>query len=446
MNIPPGRLVCKQKERSVSMTIVSSSGQTAGQAGRPMVQALFVSTVLLSIVSWYTTWMGMALYLNGWFAFLASLGIQSALVLVAWLIGFTRSRRGLLTAVYAITAVVSIGFSYVSLYTWFSARERPALVQRRLYDTISASAGQSEQQLAGAIAEARKHVVALEEMTAAEKMHGYIARAPDSDPYLAKIREAVAREAQGVGGAYREGSGEGVRYTAFDRYAKLARQSLEQLTAAQQSLAAFRAQMRADLPSEQQIRRYREVYDAIPWAEVEVQAHAGKVERPAVPALSDHLDKTASGQEELLLAFTELVGAPTGRHVFAFLLAAFIDVIVFLVAFASGPYFHGPAEQRWPAAAASLDGADAQVFTRDFLRKVEPGPGGLARVRVSSLTAGERQLCILLAARQLATAVEEEGELCYLLDEGMHAQLVESLAARAMPLRAPRVAAASPAG
>lgn len=428
------------------MAIVSRSAQAAGNAGRPMVQALFVSTVLLSIVSWYTTWMGMALYLNGWFAFLASLGIQSALVLVAWLIGFTTAGRGLLTAVYAITAVVSIAFSYVSLYTWFSARERPALVQRRLYDTISASAGQSEQQLAAAIAEARKHVVALDEMTAAEKMHGYISRAPDSDPYLAQIREAVGREAQSLGSAYREGSGEGLRYTAFDRYAKLARQSLEQLMASQQSLAAFRAQMKPDQPSEQQIRRYREVYDSIPWAEVDAQAHAGKVERPAVPALSDYLDKTASGQEELLLAFTELVAAPAGRHVFAFLLAAFIDVIVFLLAFASGPYFHGSPEQRWPAAAAALDGADAQVFTRDFLRKLEPGSRGLARVRVAGLTPGERQLCILLAARKLASAVEEEGALYYLVDDRIHEQLVESLAVRAMPLRASRVAAAPSAG
>ncbi|NWF84127.1 MAG: hypothetical protein HXY18_09895, partial [Bryobacteraceae bacterium] len=387
------------------MAFVPSSGRISGTAGRPMVQALFVSTVLLSIVSWYTTWVGMGLYLNGWFALLASLGIQSALVLVAWLIGFTTARKGLLTAVYAITAVVSIAFSYVSLYTWFSARERPALVQRQLYDTISASAGQAEQQLAAAVLEARKHVVALEEMAAAERLHGHISRSQDSDPYLARIREAVAREAQSLGAAYKEGSGEGVRYTAFDRYAKLARQSLEQLMASQQSLATFRSQLRPDQPSELQIRRYREVYDAIPWAEVDQQAHAGKLERPAAPALSDHLDKTASGQEELLLAFTELVTAPTGRHVFAFLLAAFIDVIVFLLAFASGPYFYGSPEQRWPAASAALDGADPQVFTRDFLRKFEPGPGGLARVRAAGLTPGERQLCILLAARQMASAL-----------------------------------------
>src|SRR5580704_13672112 len=80
---------------------------------RPLVAGLFVSSCLLSIVSWYTTEQGMALYLSPWFSLLASLGVQSALVLVAWLIGFTRSKRALLIAVYAITAAISISFSYV---------------------------------------------------------------------------------------------------------------------------------------------------------------------------------------------------------------------------------------------------------------------------------------------------------------------------------------------
>ena len=38
----------------------------------------------------------MALYLSLWFALLASLGVQGALVLIAWLIGLNRSRRTLL--------------------------------------------------------------------------------------------------------------------------------------------------------------------------------------------------------------------------------------------------------------------------------------------------------------------------------------------------------------
>jgi hypothetical protein len=170
----------------------SSAGQTA--ARRPLVVGLFVSSCLLSLVSWYTTQQGMALYLSPWFSLVASLGVQSALVLVAWLVGVTRSGRGLLVAVYTITATVSIAFSYVSLHTWFAARERPATVERRLYDELNAAAGRSQELLTAAVGEGQKHVAALEELTAAEKAHGYISRATDADPWLARVREGVARE------------------------------------------------------------------------------------------------------------------------------------------------------------------------------------------------------------------------------------------------------------
>src|SRR5262245_32103207 len=104
--------------------VASDSGTSAtGPLTRPIVLGLFIATCLLSIVSWYTTYRGMALYLSVWFSFLASLGIQTSLVLVAWLVGFTRERRPLLIAVYGMTALVSIGFSYGSLYTWFSSQE-----------------------------------------------------------------------------------------------------------------------------------------------------------------------------------------------------------------------------------------------------------------------------------------------------------------------------------
>ncbi len=148
---------------------------------RPIVQGLFVASCLLSIVSWYTTFEGMRLYLSVWFSVLASIGLQTALVLVAWLIGFSSSlgssssgtrqlgRRALLIGVYIVTAIVSIAFSYTSLYTWFSARERPATIERKLYDALNDSAGQTGKLLTSAIDEQQKHVLALQEMTEAEK-------------------------------------------------------------------------------------------------------------------------------------------------------------------------------------------------------------------------------------------------------------------------------------
>ncbi len=404
--------------------------------GRPMVKALFVASCLLSVVSWYTTQQGMALYLSTWFSLLASLGVQSALVLVAWLIGFTRSKRGLLIAVYAITAVVSIAFSYVSLYTWFSSRERPMAIERKLYDELNGAAGKAQELLTTAVNEGQKHITALDEMTRAEKSHGYISRAQDADPYLARIREAVAREAQTYNATYKEGAGEGLRYTAFDRYAKIARDSLARMQDSQRALTEFRSNLKPLQSTEDQLRSFRQVYDAIPWQEVKDVAHVPKFELPSVPAYANFVDRSATGQEDLMVAFSDLFAAPTSRHIFALALAAFIDIIVFLLAYASGPYFFGMPEERWFSAGAALDSSDNQIFMRNFLRKLTPSAQGMARALSSDLSPGEQQLCLLLVAKGRAVQVHDDGKLYFLLEQDIHEHMVESLASRGIYLRA----------
>ncbi|MBZ5609604.1 MAG: hypothetical protein LAP38_15185 [Acidobacteriia bacterium] len=423
-----------------SNTSTDSTGLT-----RPMVKALFVASCLLAIVSWYTTFEGMRLYLSVWFSALASIGVQTALVMVAWLIGFSSpsrdaARRSLLIGVYVVTAIISIAFSYTSLYTWFSARERPATIERKLYDTLADSAGQVQKLVTSGIAEQQKHVVALQELTDAEKTHGHISQAQDADPYLATVRAAVAREGQTYAQGYREGSGEGVRYTAFDRYTRLAQQSLAGMQRSQAQLADFVAKNKPLDPTEKQLQAYRQAYDGVPWTDIEQALHSGRIEKPAVPAYNDFVDRTVSGQEDLLVAFEELFTAPTPRHGFALALATFIDVIVFLLAFASGPYFFAAAEDRWVSAGAALEGIDHQIFTRDFLRKLVPGPRGTARVDVTALAPGEQQLCLLLAAKKLAVLVDDGGRTYYMLEPGIHEHLLESLASQNFPLRAASVA------
>jgi hypothetical protein len=349
-------------------------------------------------------------------------------------------RRALLIGVYIVTAVVSIAFSYTSLYTWFSARERPATIERKLYDALNDSAGQTSKLLTSAIDEQQKHVLALQEMTEAEKTHGLISRAQDADPYLANVRAAVAREAQTYADNYKEGAGAGVRYSAFDRYTKLAQQLHEQMQRSQTELAAFVSNTKPLDSTEKQLQAYRQVYGNVPWNDIEQTLHAGQFAKPPLPAYSDFVDRTVSGQEDLLVAFQELFTAPTARHIFALLLAAFIDVVVFLLAFATGPYFFGSMEQRWISAGAALEGLDNQIFTRDFLRKLTPGPRGMARVEASALTPGEQQLCLLWAAKKLAVVVVEDGRQYYMLEQGIHEELLESLASQQFPLRAASVA------
>ncbi len=388
----------------------------------------FIASCLLATVSWYTTEQGMGMYLSGWLSVFASVGVQSALVFVAWRLGITKSKRGVLLAVFGITAMISGSFSYVNLYTWFSVRERPAVAQRELYDAINAASGKTGQLLAAAVSEAQKHALALEDMASVEKKHGHMSQGLDADPYLAAVRRAVVREVETSGRSNQVRGGEGVSYTALARSAKLARQSLESMSDAERSLAANRAQAKPSDSSDRQLRDFRQVYDSVPWNDVEQALHSSHFEKPVLPVYSDFVDHASSGQEDLLLAFKDLFSKPTGRHAFAFLLAAFIDVIVALLAYAAGPVLFGNSERRWFAAGAALDALDSQVFVRDFLRKMVPDPRGMARVEASSLSAGEQQVCLLLASKELAASMEENGKLFYLLSPEVHEQLLESSA------------------
>lgn len=404
--------------------------------GRVIAVALFLASCLLSVVSWFTTQQGMALYLSPWFASLASLGIQSALVLTAWLIGISRARQWLLIAVYAMTASVSIAFSYVSLHTWFSARERPAQIQRKLYDALSESGAKTEQLVSAAVLEQQEHVLALEEMTVAERTQGFISRAQDADPYLGEIREAVAKEARTYNASYREGGGEGLRYTAFERYSKLAAQSLAKLQEAQRAMANWRAGRKPQDPSEKQLREFEQAQATVPWNELERSLHQGAAAKPAAPSYAEFVDRTSSSQEDLMVAFQELSTNPSGMPLLALLLAAFIDVVVFLLAFSAGPHLAGSGEMRWVKASATVDAADSQVFLRGFLRKVEAGSNGAARLDYDRLSEGERQLVMALSAEGLAAVSTSEDGREVTLDDVAYQNMLQSLASPSMRLRA----------
>jgi hypothetical protein len=410
---------------------------------QPLARTLFWTSCLLSVVSFYTTREGMGLYLSPWFSYLAAFGVQLSLVIVAWLFGAARvGRRSVLVGVYVITAVISIAFSYVSLNTWFGERERPVMAQRALYDELNAVAGRTEPLLADAVANGRRYTLALEEMAAAEKTHGHISRGRDADPYLDAIRETVAKEAQSVDGAYKEGSGEGVRYTAFSRHAQLARQTTASIEASWQTLTRAKVELKPGMASDVQLRQFRQAYDAIPWSQVEQLLGRKNIERPVLPAYAKFAERSGSGQEDLMRSFEELFTNPSARNVFSVALAAFIDIIVFLLAFAAGPYLHGEPDERWYAAGAAIDSNQSQVFARELLRKMRPGRQGMPRVDAADLTAGEQQLCLLLANHGQAVVQEEDGRTFYLFEAETHRRLAESIATPSLAFRAAAAGAA----
>jgi hypothetical protein len=76
----------------------------------------------------------------------------------------------------------------------------------------------------------------------------------------------VAHEAATYGSAYPEGQGTGLRYTAFDRHAAIARQTLARLKTRRRTSARVRTSLKPLEPSEQQLRTFRAAWDPCPGA------------------------------------------------------------------------------------------------------------------------------------------------------------------------------------
>ena len=98
-------------------------------------------------------------------------------------------------------------------------------------------------------------------MTQAEKVHGHIFRAADTDPYRNKIWESVARE------AYREGTGTGVRDTAFERHSRLARELQQTIARSRAAIANWRSSTKPDEPADTELRTFHAAFDSVPWSE-----------------------------------------------------------------------------------------------------------------------------------------------------------------------------------
>ena len=78
-----------------------------------------ISSVLLSISSWITTYNGLSQFSIEPVAFCLALGIQGILFTASWRIAFSTVSREVnvfLYLIYFVTMFVSVSFSYVSLF------------------------------------------------------------------------------------------------------------------------------------------------------------------------------------------------------------------------------------------------------------------------------------------------------------------------------------------
>ena len=90
---------------------------------------IYLGTLLLSVLSFYTTYKGLGIVLDERMAMVGSLGLQIVLLGIAWSLMKFRERRGTYILVFGVTAIFSIFFSYVNFDTALQDKTRSANVR-----------------------------------------------------------------------------------------------------------------------------------------------------------------------------------------------------------------------------------------------------------------------------------------------------------------------------
>lgn len=85
---------------------------------------IYIGTFLISLLSFFTTYYGLAIFLDKPLALLGSLGLQTAMLGIAWNLMRLRENRGAYIIVFSITAMFSIFFSYVNFSTGLKSSTR----------------------------------------------------------------------------------------------------------------------------------------------------------------------------------------------------------------------------------------------------------------------------------------------------------------------------------
>jgi hypothetical protein len=235
---------------------------------------IYIGTLLISVVSFFTTYLGLTIIVTDWLALLGSLGLQLAMLGIAWNIMHIKGSRFPYVVVFAVAACFSIFFSYANFNSNLKASTRAL---RARADHAAASRPVMRQYAARAkeaLFRGGYQVGRIGDLLEMEAREGWATRIDEGsrDEYVQEViegaRRTVASWREHQGTDYRQGSGEGIIVGYLESWLDNTRQNLDVVAAYARSADSIALVFAADMPvSEQQALVNRAVVD-FPAAEV----------------------------------------------------------------------------------------------------------------------------------------------------------------------------------
>lgn len=312
----------------------------SSHVGRLTTSMIYLGTLFISILSFFTTFKGLCIILSWELALLGSLGIQTAMLGIAWnLIKIKEDRKNYVIA-FSVAAIFSIFFSYANFDTNLKANTRPREARNAYYEAVRPVLSEYASTTKNAAIKARYQCNRLSSLIEMEEEKGWstIIDEGSQDKFLQSVingaRLTVESWKQSTGTDYRQGKGRGIIINYLESRQCQTETNLKYIEDYVGLLDSLALNLTTHMTVIDQYNIVNKAYINLPISIVGVINYDGDLsEIPIPPSISGYTEKPANTQQALMLVINDLFHMDRLAFL-SLMLAIAIDFIVILIAFA----------------------------------------------------------------------------------------------------------------
>ncbi len=309
-------------------------------ASRATMVMIYMGTLLISVLSFFTTYKGMNIILSWELALLGSLGLQTAMLGIAWSLIKIKDNRSSYIMAFTVAASFSIFFSYASFDTNLKENTRPREMRNAYYETsmpvmadysrLAKNAGLISQYQVDRL----KRIIEMEQ----EKGWATIIDEGSQDKFIQSIiegaRVTVDSWRRSTGTDYRQGKGKGIITNYLESRQDQARNNYIKIREYSDYVDSLALKLNADMMVERQHELVNKAYVSFPVSVVNmIKYDSETINLPAPPMPTEFAEAPANTQQALMMVIGDLYEMDK-LTLLALLLAIAIDFIVIAIAFA----------------------------------------------------------------------------------------------------------------
>ena len=299
---------------------------------------IYSGTLLLSILSFFTTYYGMCLLLHPKLALIGSLGLQAAMLGIAWNLIKVRDKRFTYTSVFMVAAAFSIFFSYANFDSALTENTRSTSMRSTYIEAVRPTLTSYAALTNDALTKGRYQVERLAKLIELEETKGWttIIDEGSKDPFIQNVidgsRLTIDSWKKITNKKYNQGSGRGIIVDYMESRLTQAKDNLQRVSAFKGKLESLSLAFGVDMSVEDQYQLVNTAWVAFPTSEIALITSGEKTVSPP-PNPTEFAETPKNPQHAFLLAINDLLTL-TPMAIFSFLLAFAIDFIVVLMALA----------------------------------------------------------------------------------------------------------------